>query len=82
MDIDHELSVAEVPCQSSMKFRSIIGFGKAFFIEDFSEKQKALDIILNHYNPIKPHKYQEIQVKKLAIIKIKVDSITGKKSGY
>jgi len=29
MDIDHELVRADLPCESEMKYRSVIGFGQA-----------------------------------------------------
>ena len=65
-----------------MMYRSVIGFGKAMVIENFKEKQEALDIIMNHYSPNSFPKYNEKLIKKLSIIKVKIENMTGKKSGY
>ena len=82
IDLDHELSILQVPCKSSMMYRSVIGFGKAMVIENFKEKQEALDIIMNHYSPNSFPKYNEKLIKKLSIIKVKIENMSGKKSGY
>lgn len=82
VDIDHELIISEAACSSSMKYRSVIGLGKAEIIENFQEKKDALDIIITHYFPNFKPEYKESQVNKLSIIKIKIENMTGKKSGY
>jgi nitroimidazol reductase NimA-like FMN-containing flavoprotein (pyridoxamine 5'-phosphate oxidase superfamily) len=82
IDIDHELVMSDNICNSSMKYRSIIGYGKAFFIDDLNEKRDALNIIMNHYTSNDSHDYNERLLKKLAIIRIKIHTMTGKKSGY
>ena len=65
-----------------MKYHSIIGLGKAFFVEGFEEKRKALDIIMEHYSGKSLFEYPEDAVNNAAIIKVKIESMTGKKSGY
>ena len=81
-DIDHELIISDNICNSSMKYRSVIGFGRAFFIESSEEKRDALNIITNHYTSKDLHEYNEKLLKKSALIKIEIDTMTGKKSGY
>ena len=81
MDIDHEVVRAENPCDWNMKYRSVIGYGRAFLLEDIDEKRRALDIIVEHYSG-RLNEYDEKLVNRLAIIKIQVKSMTGKKSGY
>ena len=82
IDLDHELSISDVQCASSMKYRSVIGFGKAMIIENLQEKQEALNIILDHYSPKSIANYNEKLIKKLSVIKIIIEKMTGKKSGY
>jgi len=82
IDIDHEIVKEENACGWSMKYHSIIGFGKAFFVEGFEEKRKALDIIMEHYSGKSSFEYPEDAVNNAAIIKVKIESMTGKKSGY
>ena len=81
LDIDHEVVRAENPCDWNMKYRSVIGYGRAFLLEDIDEKRRALDIIVEHYSG-RVNEYDEKLVNRLAIIKIQVESMTGKKSGY
>ena len=82
MDIDHELVKSEkTPCEWGMKYRSVIGFGKAFVVDDFEEKRMTLNIIRQRYSG-DSYEFSENQIKKVAIIKIEIDSMTGKKSGY
>ncbi|MFX1558003.1 MAG: pyridoxamine 5'-phosphate oxidase family protein [Promethearchaeota archaeon] len=82
MDIDHELLILDNICNSSMKYRSIIGFGKASFITNAEEKRKALKIITNHYVSKDLNEFNESLLKKIAIIKIEIENMTGKKSEF
>ena len=72
----------ESACDWTMKFRSIIGFGKAFLIQSRQEIKDALDIIMEHYSTRENFKYNDRSLEKIAIIKIAIDSMTGKQSGY
>jgi hypothetical protein len=81
MDADYELLTNEVACTWSFKYRSVIGFGRAVIVDDFAEKKKALDIIMAHYAQ-GSFAYKDSEVNQLAIVKIEIDSLTGKKSGY
>ncbi len=69
------------PCDWDMKYRSVVGSGRAVFIEDPVEKITALNIITEHYLS-DVHEYQKNSVDNLTIIKVEIESITGKKSGY
>jgi len=82
VDIEHKLVQGENPCDWSMKYYSVIGFGKAFLVEDYEEKRGALDIISEHYAGKSSFKYPEKTVNNIAIIKVKIEGMTGKKSGY
>ncbi|MCK5551562.1 MAG: pyridoxamine 5'-phosphate oxidase family protein [Deltaproteobacteria bacterium] len=82
IDIDTKLLNAEKPCKWSMQYYSVIGFGKAFLVEDLEEKRAALDIIMEHYAGKSSCEYPEESVNKVTIIKVQIESMTGKKSGY
>jgi len=82
IDIDSEPIEAEYPCNWSMKYYSIIGFGEAFVVEDLEEKREALDIIMEHYSGKSSFEYPEKIINSLAVIKVRIESMTGKKSGY
>ncbi|NIO20323.1 MAG: pyridoxamine 5'-phosphate oxidase family protein [Candidatus Aenigmarchaeota archaeon] len=82
IDVDSEIVRGENACGWSMKYYSIIGFGKASFVEGSEEKRRALDIIMEHYSGKSSFNYSEETVNNAAIIKVKIESMTGKKSGY
>ena len=48
-DTDHELVMDKKACDCRMKYLSVIGFGKAVFVEDIELKHRALDIIMQHF---------------------------------
>lgn len=69
----------ERPCTWTSKYRSIIGFGRAFIIADTRGKTDALNIITRHYGG-GTYEFSEESLKKISIIKIQIESITGKKN--
>ncbi len=70
-------------CNNSMKYRSVLIFGKVEILSDKLEKEKALSYIVKHLD--KNFREDELeftahQVEKVAVLKIKIETITGKKS--
>ncbi len=80
-DTHEGLIKSENLCDWDMKYHSVIGSGKAFFIEDPEEKTRALNIITKHYSS-DAHEYQKNSVNNVTIIKVEIENINGKKSGY
>ena len=80
VDIDHELIEADQACGWGMKYKSVIGFGKALFIEDIELKREALDIIMHQYSEA-TFEYTQETIDNTTIIKVEIESMTGKQSG-
>jgi nitroimidazol reductase NimA-like FMN-containing flavoprotein (pyridoxamine 5'-phosphate oxidase superfamily) len=80
-DINNEIVEAENACEWSMKYQSVIGFGKASFLGDPEHKRKALNIIMNQYSD-SPFQFPENAINGTAVIKIEITSMTGKQSGF
>ncbi len=80
VDIDCEIVKADRPCDWGMKYESVIGYGKAVFIEDAGQKRKALDIIMQQYSNGE-FGYPEEAIKNTVVIKIEIETMTGKQSG-
>jgi hypothetical protein len=78
-DIDQEVIQGDKPCKWSMQYRSVIGFGKASFVEDLEEKRKGLDAIMKHYSG-RSFEYVEQAIESTCIIKVEIESMTGKNS--
>jgi len=78
-DLNTEIIEAEKACKWGMKYKSVIGFGRAVLVHNIEEKKKALNIIINHYSD-QNFQFPDKAIKKIAIIKIKIERMTGKHS--
>ena len=81
IDIDRELVKGKKACDCSMKYQSVIGFGKAELIEDIESKRRAFNIIMQNYLE-GSFEYPDESIQKTVIIKVEIESMTGKKLGY
>lgn len=80
-DIDNEIVEADDVCRWSMNFQSVIGLGRGSIIDDIESKRKAFNIIMQHYSR-NSYEYPDKTIKKIVIIKVEIEHMTGKKSGY
>jgi Predicted flavin-nucleotide-binding protein len=80
-DIRKQIVTAENPCNWGMKYLSVIGWGKAQLIDDPLGKKEALDIIMSKYSE-KSFEYSPEALDNILVIKVEIDEITGKKSGF
>jgi nitroimidazol reductase NimA-like FMN-containing flavoprotein (pyridoxamine 5'-phosphate oxidase superfamily) len=77
IDTDVELVRAEEPSGFRMKYRSVIGWGHAFLVEDEAAKVDALDILMRqHRGPEGP--YSENALRRVMLVRIDIDKVTGK----
>ena len=67
-------------CEWGMTFQSVIGFGRASFLDDAALKRRALDIIMYQYAE-GSFEYKDSALEKTAVIKVDIDHMTGKQSG-
>lgn len=77
MDCGHHLVESEKPCEYGYKFESVIGEGHAELLDNVSEKQRALSMILQHQCG-KTYDIKENETKSVAVIKIEVTEMCGK----
>jgi len=80
---DHKLAFQNenVACSYGMKFRSVLIYGKAEFIEEYNEKVNVMNIIMSHYTSHE-FTYSEPAVKNVETFKVAITEITGKEYGY
>jgi len=79
VDLPDHIIRAERPCTWGIHYRSVIGFGRARFIEDTVEKKTGLNCIMQHYG-CEPHQFSDDAVRNVCVIRIDIDSMTGKKN--
>lgn len=82
MDVKTQVVTNEIPCNWGMKYLSVIGSGKAQFIQDAMEKKEAMDIIMAKYSSESIFEYSGEALNSILVIKIEIEEMTGKKSGY
>ena len=80
---DHELRYVneEVACSWSMRYRSVLVYGKAEFVEDPEEKINCLNIIMAHYADRK-FEYNAPAIREVMVFKVGVDKMDGRAYGY
>jgi len=69
------------PCSWSTSYESVIGYGTASLVTDPEEKREALMVIVDHYAPGTTYEFEEKKVDEVAVLKVVVTSMTGKRSG-
>lgn len=77
MDCEHSLIIADAACQYSYSFRSIIGNGKAVFIDDVEEKKNALAILMKHQTG-QDFSFDDKMANSVSVFKVIVHEFTGK----
>jgi hypothetical protein len=80
VSIDHGVIESDKACDFEAKHRTVIGSGKAVFIEDDEAKIKALDLIVAKLSD-KKFAYPKENLSRTAVVRIDCDSIKGKKHG-
>jgi len=81
IDTDVELTKAEEPCGWAMRYRSVIGVGRAHFLEGDEEKSRGLGVIVRHYTEGN-FTFPKVKLDKIVVVRVDIESITGRKSGY
>lgn len=79
MDFLREIRQGPASCGWGARYESVIGFGRAILVEDAAEKRFALDRIMEHYRAQGPYAYPDDILAKTAIIRIEIESLTGKR---
>ena len=81
VDTDVQLVPAPTPCKFSVKYKSVIGRGKAEFVEGRDEKVHCLDVLMRHYGWDKAG-FPDEMLAKTVVIRVPVEEISLKMAGY
>jgi len=80
--VETEIITADDPCKYNVRYRSVIGHGQAKFLEDYNKKVEGLTVLSEHYGEKGPFEFEEWKVNRLCVIKIEIEKMTGKESGF
>ena len=78
IDGEYELLQADVACDYSAKFQSVIGTGRLSIIEDYEEKIKGLNALMNHISGKSEWDYSKDMVDAVAVFRFEVDKLSCK----
>lgn len=80
ISVDNGIVESDMACDFEAKHRTIIGFGKAQFVESEDDKIAVLDRIVSQFTD-KKFEYPKGNLQATAVIRIDIESIKGKKHG-
>ena len=80
---DHKLRYQseQMACSYSMKYRSVLAFGKVEFIDDVDRKIEFLNTVMSHYTD-REFTYSPPALREVCTYKVNVDKFTAKIYGY
>ena len=82
-EIDEDVVIlpGEKACSFAMKYRSVVGIGKAAVLKKDEDKLHGLNVIMKHYAG---HEYDftKKELDSVLVWKVDIDSLTGKKARY
>jgi len=78
MDTDHRIINSSKACGFSMKYKSIVGKGKVFIIEEESEKIKGLNVIMKQYTGRDDFSFDPKTLQNTGILRLEISELTGK----
>lgn len=70
---------AQLACDWSIEYKSVIGEGRAQLLYDPEEKREGLDIIMAQYSG-RTFEYPSEMLEKTLVIKLEIDKMTGKQA--
>ena len=78
IDGAYELLEADVACDYSAKFQSVIGTGRLSIVEDYEEKIKGLNVLMNHISGKTEWSYSKEMVDAVAVFRLEVEKLSCK----
>ena len=75
-----EITPGDTACQWSTRYRSVVGYGRAEVLEGKADKQEGLEIIMRQHGAPEMIHFDEKNMKALVILRIRIESMSGKKS--
>jgi nitroimidazol reductase NimA-like FMN-containing flavoprotein (pyridoxamine 5'-phosphate oxidase superfamily) len=78
IDGNYELLEADIACDFSAKFQSVVGTGKISIVEDREEKLKGLNFLMRQTSGNVEWQYSEEMMNAVAVYKVDVNKISCK----
>ena len=78
IDGNYEILEADIACNFSARFQSVVGTGNISIIEDRQEKIRGLDILMQQTSGKKEWQYSEEMLDVVVVYRLDVEKITCK----
>jgi hypothetical protein len=78
IDGNYELLEADIACDFSARFQSVIGTGKISIVDDREEKLKGLNVLMRQTSGKAEWQYSEEMMNAVAVYKVDVNEISCK----
>ena len=82
VDLDVELVPGERPCKWGMKYRSVVGLGKAEILEERQAKREALNYLIEKYTREEGQQLNTDSLEFVTVIKVDISELTCKQVSY
>jgi uncharacterized protein len=76
-----EIIKKEAACNWGLRYKSVIGFGRATILEDEAQKREGLTLIMRQYGG-SGHEFNSDSIRKTVLVKVVLENITGKKADH
>lgn len=75
-----EIVSSDLPCKGTVKYRSLIGYGRIEIATDEETKRLGLDLLIAKYGGA-AGEYDKESFEKVVMLVLKIDEVSGKQSG-
>ena len=76
-----EVVESDTACRFGARYRSVCGTGLAVIIDDPEQKRVALDTIMSKFSS-RERTYGSESLRKTTVIRVDIETMSGKQSGY
>ena len=80
VSVDVELVPGPAACKWNCRYRSVLGFGRAFRVEDQAERMRGLLAISRRYAGPGPQELPAEACARACVLRIDIDELTGKRN--
>jgi len=81
VEFHHEVVKSDIACNWTAKYRSVMGKGTVTITDNPDMKKKGMDLIMRKYGADMELNYNEKVLARMAVLQLKIESLTGKQSG-
>jgi len=75
-----EIVKGEEACDWTTRYRSVVGYATVEILSDHRSKQEGLEVIMAQHGAPELVKFDENNLKRMVILKLKITSVSGKQS--